>query len=210
MSRNNVSTIVTPVLVTLTCAYPLLVYLGLTRFRTRTLGLVLLVTLLPLVLLRFRGQRREHLRAVLPLPIGVAALLLLGIVIEDQRFILALPVLINLTLLIGFASSLRGDLPLVERFARMQGDSLSPAELIYCRRVTQVWVGFFLVNAAIILSLGLYAPVSWWAFYVGVLSYMAMGLIFTVEYLFRKYRFRRYRPGWPDRVVKYIFPVRPS
>ena len=57
--------------------------------------------------------------------------------------------LINLVLLVGFAGSLRDGTPLVERFARMQVDDLSPAEIDYCRKVTRSGASFFVLNGSI-------------------------------------------------------------
>lgn len=203
------ATITTSIGISLACAYPVLVYLGISRLSIRALGLVLLVALLPLVLLRLRGRRREHLRAVLPLPLGIAALLLLAVWIEDRRFVLLLPVLINLALLGGFAATLRsGAVPMIERFARMQVDDLSRAEVVYCRRVTVLWVSFFGFNVVLISALALLAPLAWWTLYSGFVVYLLMGLLFAGEYLVRKVRFRRSSGRWHDRVIERFIPLR--
>lgn len=198
--------VVTILSVTLVAAYPALVYLGISRFSVRTLGVVLLALLLPGQLLRMRGRKREHLAAVLPLFFGIVAILLVAMVFEDHRLILVLPVLINVALFVGFVSSLRGSTSLVERFALMQTDELSPPEVLYCRRVTIVWSIFFGCNALLILGLALFAPLSWWTLYAGGLVYVLMGLLFSGEYVYRKARFRRYGNGWHDRIFARYFP----
>lgn len=193
---------------TLMMAYPLLVYFGLSRLSVRALGLVLLALILPTQALRLKGARREHFKAVIPLIIGVIALLLVAAIIEDHRFILILPVLINTLLLVGFASTLRGPVTLIERFARTQVDDLSPDEVTYCRKVTLIWSAFFACNALITLGLALMAPLSWWTIYSGAIAYVAIGLLFASEFVVRKARFRRYGPGWHDRFFAKIFPPR--
>lgn len=192
----------------LVLAYPLLVFLGLSRLGVRTLGLVLLAALVPLQLLRLRGERRRHLAAVLPLPLAIAAILLASALIEDHRLILALPVAVNVALLAGFAVSLRGPVSMIERFARMQVDDLSAAEVAYCRRVTVLWSVFFALNALATLALALAAPVRWWAAWSGGLVYLVMGLLFAAEYLERKRRFRRFGPAWHDRLLERLLRAR--
>jgi len=120
-------------------AYPFLVYVGLSHFSVRGLGLFLLVAVALGVFFRASGRRREQLRAILPSP-RLGAVADRGHVVEDRRFVLALPVLINVFFLIVFASSLWGPDSQVERFARLQEDSLSPEEVRYCRAVTVVCV----------------------------------------------------------------------
>ncbi|HEY6877915.1 MAG TPA: hypothetical protein VI299_07835, partial [Polyangiales bacterium] len=132
----------------LVAAYPVAVYVGLTRFSARGVGLLLLLLLLPGLLSKLRGARREDLWVVLRLPLSVCVLLALTAWLNDARFVFALPLLINAALFVQFFGSLRGT-PLVERFARMQNPALSPAQVAYCRTVTKVWCGFFVLNAAL-------------------------------------------------------------
>lgn len=192
----------------LALGYPFVLYLGLTRWGPRAVGLVVLAVLLPRMLLTLRGTRREHLSHVLRVPLSVAALGLLATVARDGRFLLAMPVLVNGMLLTNFALSLRGPMPLVERFARMQVDSLSPAELVWCRQVTVAWCVFFVVNGIAAGALALLAPLAWWTFYTGVLSYLLIGVMFAVEYVIRSYRFRHYSNALPDRVMAWLLPPR--
>jgi len=190
-------------------AYPLLVYLGLTRLSVRGVGLLLLAVVLPPHLARaLRKGGREHLRAVLPLPIGIGVLLLAAVAIEDHRFILALPVLINAVLLVAFAATLTGPVSMIERFARMQVDTLSAAEVAHCRAATVAWCILFVVNGAVTAVLAVRGPLSFWTAYAGGISYVLIGLLFAAEYVVRKARFRRYGSGLQDRIFARIFPPR--
>lgn len=189
----------------LLAAYPVAVYVGLTRFSARGLGLVLAVMLLPGLVSKVRAARREDLVVALRLPLSILLLLALAAISNDARFVFALPVLINLVLLAQFAGSLRGT-PLVERFARMQQPELGIAQVAYCRSVTKVWCGFFVLNALTSAGLALWAPLSWWTLYNGLLAYGLMGLLGASEYVVRKFRFREYGPGLHDRVLSRVFP----
>lgn len=189
----------------LVAVYPVAVYVGLTRFGARSLGLLLGLLLLPGFLRKLRAARREDLGVVLRLPLSIFALLGLAACFDDARFVFALPVLINLSLLAQFAGSLRGT-PLVERFARMQQPALAPAQVAYCRTVTKVWCGFFVANALTSAALALFAPLGLWTLYNGLLAYVLIGLLATGEYLVRKARFREYGPGLHDRIIARLFP----
>jgi uncharacterized membrane protein len=193
----------------LIAGYPVAVYIGLTRFSARGVGLLLLLLLLPGLLLKLRHARREDVLVVARLPLSIMALVALGALLDDPRFVLSLPVLINLMLLAQFGSSLRGT-PMVERFARLQDPDLGPAQVAYCRSVTKVWCVFFTLNAAVSLALALFASVAIWALYTGLIAYVLIGVVASVEYVVRKARFREYGPGLHDRLLARVFPRRPE
>lgn len=188
--------------------FPPVVYLGLTRWGPRTLGLVALGLLLPSLLLKLLTAPREHLWPVLRIPLLVALLSLGGVAVGDPRFYMVQPVLVQAVLLAQFAGSLREPVPIVERFARLQDPALPDDEVPYCRRVTEVWSLFFVLNGVTLALLALLAPPSWWALYSGLLGYVAVGLLFAGEYLVRKWRFRRYGRGLHDRFLALLMPPR--
>ena len=200
--------IIAPVLVV---AYPLAVYFGLSRFSVRTVGLFLIALSAPVFLMRiFNSRGREHLLSVLPVPLTVVTLLVLSSILQDRRFILALPVLISVVLLVTFGSSLRSKISMVERFARMQRPDLPEDHVDYCRSVTWMWCGFFVVNGTIAGVLAVVGPLTWWTFYTGLLAYILMGVLFAGEYIVRKHRFREYGSGLHDRLLAAIFPPETS
>ena len=192
----------------LVLAYPAAVYYGLTQLAPRQLAFVLVPLLVVGALARIPKERGQAVRDGLKLPAVMALLLTLTALFDDRRFLLATPVLINAVLLAGFAGSLRTARPIVERFARMQVDDLSPAEIDYCRTVTKVWSLFFVVNGAVAAMLALLAPLSWWALYTGIVAYVLMGLLGASEYVIRKYRFGRFSGHLLDRALQSVMPQR--
>jgi uncharacterized membrane protein len=190
---------------TFVAAYPLLVYVGVSRWSPRTLGLVLLAALLPGLVSKLRTADRAHLWPVLRVPLSIFALVGLGAALDEPRFFYALPVLVNLMLLANFAATLRGPVSMIERFARMQEPELPPGGEAYCRKVTIVWCWFFVANAAASAALALWAPVAWWSLYVGGIAYLLIGVMFTVEYVVRKATFRRFSDALPDRLLRKVF-----
>lgn len=199
--------ILTAVMVVL---YPVGIWLGLTYFSARSVGLWVLALLVPMALYRFRKAKREDALAVLRVPAVVGAVVGVGTLLDDQRFVLLTPVVINVGLLLTFAVSLRG-VPMAERFARLQlGDDMSEGQIRHCRQATWAWVLFFAANASVAGALVLYGDVQAWAAYNGGVAYALMGLMFAGELLVRKYRFREYGDGLHDRLLSRLFPPRPN
>ena len=61
-----------------------------------------------------------------------------------------------------------------------------------------------------VLDLALYAPVSLWALYTGLIAYVLIGALAAGEYLVRKLRFRDYGLRLHDRLIMRVFPPRPG
>lgn len=174
----------------LVIAYPIAVFWALSRFSGRTASIVVLALLVPGLAWRFRGADRATFWSVVRLPIAILLLVLSGVVTGDPRFVLALPVMINVVLLIEFVASLRGGAtPMIERFARMQEKELSAEKIAHCRGWTIGWCAFFLANGAVAGALAIAAPVWWWTVYTGAIAYGLMGLMFAVERVQRRVRF---------------------
>jgi uncharacterized membrane protein len=198
----RVRAVLTIAMAALTVLYPLAVYYGLTRLGTRPVAVLLAVLLGISALLKWKALFQQP-RELLGIALAGGALALSAL-LDDHRFLLATPVLINAGLFLTFAGSLRTDTPLVERFARMQVSDLSAQELRYCRSVTQVWSAFFVVNGATALALALLAPLSWWALYNGLLAYLLIGLLGASEYVIRKRRFGRFGDNPLDRALRAV------
>jgi len=120
--------------------------------------------------------------------IALAALVfcvLLG-VLNNPMLLHWYPVLISVALLLIFGLSLRYGMPIIERIARLQEPDLPSHAVRYTRQVTQVWTLFFLFNGSIAAALTLWAPRTWWLLYTGLIAYLLMGVLFTVEFIVRQ------------------------
>ncbi len=95
------------------------------------------------------------------------------------------PSLVSAFMLALFGLSLKYGPPMVERLARMTGAATARKRL-YTRQVTVVWSVFFLCNGLLAAALTLWAPLSWWTLYNGMIAYGLMGLLFAVEWLVRQ------------------------
>ncbi|MCQ4307348.1 hypothetical protein NA645_04995 [Pseudomonas stutzeri] len=161
-------------------AYPFVVYLGLEHLSPRLFAMLLGA----LWLARLLGAKQTPLSRTVA-AVALLFCLLLGVV-DDSALLPWYPVLISLALLGLFAGSLRSGMPIIERLARLSEPELPPAAVRYTRQVTWVWVGFFIINAGIAGGLVLWAPLSWWTLYTGLIAYLLMGLLFAGEWLVRQ------------------------
>jgi uncharacterized membrane protein len=160
--------------IVLAVVYPPVVYLGLTRFSTRGVSLVLLAMAVLLAISRARGLSWARLKgALVPLAPTIAAGVLAGATGHRWALLVA-PVLVNVGLLATFAATLRpGQTPMIERFARLQ----VPA------------------NTAVSAVLAVAAPIEWWATWCGGLAYLCIGVLMAGEWVVRWWRFGRGAPA---------------
>jgi uncharacterized membrane protein len=187
-------------------AYPFVVYFALGRLTPRELGIGLGALLLLRLWLLSPEVLKAATRAFWVPVVAVAVAVGATVAWNHPLGLLLTPVAVNFALLLSFAHSLRTDECMVERFARLQVDHLSEAERAYCRVVTQVWCGFFVANGGIALALALAGSLEAWTLYTGLLGYVLMGALFTVEYVYRHWRFRRYVGAFTDPLLRRLFP----
>ena len=187
-------------------ASPWVLYWTLSRQRVGVAALTLvgwvIVRTIPVLL----SAKREQRAAALQLPAIALVFALLGWLFHTQTLLMVLPSATQGTFGLTFLRSLSGT-PLIEHFARMVKPELSVAEQAHCRAWTRVWGIYLLVLAAIGLGLARWATLTVWTAYVGVLSYVMVGVLFAIEYLVRKLRFRDYGRNPLDWMLSKLFPA---
>lgn len=139
-----------------------------------------------LVVLAWR-LRRQQQRLIWPGAAVVSVLLVLWL-FDVTAIPKLLPSLIHAGLFYLFSTSLQS-VPLIERFARLERPELPPAVVIYCRRLTLIWSGFFAVNVALTLWLALHGDDVRWVLYNGLLVYLLITVLLVGEAFWRRYRF---------------------
>ncbi len=178
-------TLTTALLGALVALYPLAIYFGLNYLDPRWLALAVLVV----VGFRLIGGQIPRAMAL-----GFAAALLtacgLTLITGAELGLLLYPVLVNLTLLVLFALSLRHPPSIIETLARLREPDLPPQGVVYTRKVTLVWAIFFAVNGTIAAATIVLGK-TWWTLYNGLIAYLLMGLLFAVEWLVRQRVMRR-------------------
>ena len=160
--------------------YPFAVYFGIEHFAPWQFGLLLGGLWLARALY---GERRP---ASLWMASAAIAFCLLLALVDSPWLLRWYPVLISALMLGLFGLSLHYGPPMAERLARLREPELPAVAIRYTRRVTQVWSLFFLLNGLIAAALTLWAPLSWWTLYNGLIAYGLMGLLFAIEWLIRQ------------------------
>ena len=125
--------------------------------------------------------------------VGVLLLLIGTLILWSGEDISAriYPVIINAGMLGYFGWTLVSPPSAVERLARLSDPDLPAHAVGYTRRVTMVWCLFFLINASIALYTALWSTLEIWTLYNGLIAYVAMGVLFSTEYVMRRFVMRR-------------------
>lgn len=160
--------------------YPFAVYFGMEHFAPWQFGLLLGSLWLARALL---GARKP---GSLWMAITAIAFCLLLALFDSPLLLRWYPVLISAFMLGLFGLSLKYGSPMVERLARLREPQLPAKAIVYTRQVTIAWSVFFLCNGLLAAALTLWAPLSWWMLYTGLISYGLMGLLFAIEWLIRQ------------------------
>ena len=113
-----------------------------------------------------------------------------GVALAPQRLYLAQHAGVHLALALGFGCSLRaGHTPLITMLAtrlhRELRSPFTPAMAAYTRRVTLAWTLYFVAMAAASVALFRLAHFDTWAVFANLLTPLAIGLMFSAEYLLR-------------------------
>ena len=161
-------------------AYPFAVYFGIEHLSPRAFAALLGALWLARLLSAGRSASRWTAAVALLFCLLLALL-------DDSTLLRWYPVLINVAMLVLFAGSLFSGMPVIERLARLQEPELPASGVRYTRQVTKVWVTFFILNGTIAAALTLWAPLSWWTLYNGLIAYVLIGLLFAGEWLVRQY-----------------------
>ncbi|HEY1360768.1 MAG TPA: hypothetical protein VGF60_00910 [Xanthobacteraceae bacterium] len=135
----------------------------------------------------------QHWSRELRAPLLVAIVLIAGLALLDGALAAkAYPVVLSAGLALLFGLSLRQPRSLVERFAELSGDVLSPAGRRYCRRVTLVWSIWLALNTAVSAGLALAGSLAAWTLWTGLIAYVVTGAIFGGEFMLRRMLRRRH------------------
>jgi uncharacterized membrane protein len=168
-------------------AYPVLVHLAVLWGAPRLEWLALVVMCAIPLYWGLRALRPGHWLSLLALAGLLHVLTRMG----GGMYALFVPSVVTpAAVLAVFAGSLRaGQVPVATRLARLSRDALEPEVLVYTRRVTALWV---LILAAIAVgnaALALFAPLPVWSLFSNFVNYLLVGLVFVLEYLYRRLRF---------------------
>ncbi|WP_019028215.1 hypothetical protein [Colwellia piezophila] len=173
--------ITTALLALLLILYPIIVYTGLTYFEPRYVAIVLM-GIFALRLASSNKNKHPWLKLTSILAISV---LLFTVVFDQVIGVLLYPVAMNIGLLAIFSYSLYRKPSVIETLARLQEPDLVDFAVKYTEKVTLVWCLFFCINGSIALYTALFLSIEQWTLYNGLISYILMAILMSVEWLVR-------------------------
>lgn len=160
--------------------YPFVIYFGLHVLPPWALAAPLLVIAGGRLLLA-RGSKPFLLASAL-----TAAALIALVAFSPLEAVRLYPVVVSLALAIVFAASLIFPPSVIEQIARLREPDLPAAGIAYTRKVTILWLGFFLANAAVSAWTAAQETLDLWTFYNGFLAYVLIALLFLGEFAVRQ------------------------
>ncbi|PHM39828.1 DNA gyrase subunit B [Xenorhabdus mauleonii] len=127
------------------------------------------------------GWNSGWILSIAGITLGLASLFL-----RNHHLLMYYPVVVNVVLLMIFAGSLRYGPPIIERVARLKEPDLPPEGVAYTRKVTYIWCLFFMFNGSVALGTCLYNDMNLWTVWNGMVSYLLIGLLISIEWLVRQ------------------------
>jgi uncharacterized membrane protein len=156
--------------------------------------LVIALALISFLIVRILSSWREkkQVRELVALSLTLSCVVLLSFV-DQLLAIKSYPVALSLSLASLFTYSLLNPPNMIERFARMVEPNLNEQGVRYTRKVTMVWIGFFICNAVVSFGTAVYGDLEVWTFYNGFLSYVCVGGLMGVEFIVRQFVKKHHR-----------------
>ncbi len=109
--------------------------------------------------------------------------------LNSELLLLLMPVIINAIMAIVFIHSYIDPPTIPARFAAKIEGTLDARQISYTNKVTLIWIAFFIVNGSIALFTALLASKETWMLYNGLISYVLVGALFGLEFLYRHFIF---------------------
>lgn len=166
-------------------AYPLAVYFGIHHFGMQAVVVFLALVFLYRLLANKKAKLKELKQITLITSVIGIILMFLSAIFKQYDWLTYYPVVVSLCLFSVFFISLYQSQSIIERLARIQEPELPESAISYVRKVTQIWCVFFIINASIALYT-CFQPLEVWTLYNGLISYLAIGLLFFMEWLVRQ------------------------
>ena len=94
------------------------------------------------------------------------------------------PVIVNFFIFCAFFSSLFCKETIIQKIAKKMDGELTDFSRNYTRKLTYVWCVFMFINLSISIAT-VFMPAKIWELYNACISYVALGIMFGVEYIVR-------------------------
>lgn len=171
-------------------AYPFIVYFGIKILPPSFFGLVL-IALLAMRLGVLLPEERKIFLPILAVFLGYA---IATVIFDSTPMLLFYPALVNFSLFVVFAGSLRQEEPLLLRIVRARGTVISKHTPGYLYRLTALWAGFFALNGIISIWTSTLSMQAW-TLYNGLISYFIIAILGGSEWVFRRHYKKKMSAG---------------
>ncbi|MCK6264365.1 hypothetical protein KP803_13875 [Vibrio sp. ZSDE26] len=165
-------------------AYPFAVYFGIEQFGIQIIGLILIALFAIRIVSASKAKLKELKQLAWITGITGVCLTMFGLLFKQYGWLTFYPVIVNACMFTLFFQSLRQPQTIIERLARLQEPDLPLRGIIYTRKVTKVWCGFFILNGSIALYT-CFQSLEVWTLYNGFISYLCIGVLFAAEWVIR-------------------------
>lgn len=127
-------------------------------------------------------EKLKKLKAIIPVLVTVCVVLLFHFSkIYALKFY---PVIVNSFIFCVFFSSVFCEETIIQKIAKKMDGELTDFSRNYTRKLTYVWCIFLFVNLSISFATVFMSP-KVWELYNACISYIALGVMFGVEYIVR-------------------------
>lgn len=178
-------------------SYPVAIHLLITAGHASAATAVVLVAGMISLVVAWRGARRRA--RWVPVFAAFALVGLLSLFAKSPLAMFLPPVAINLVLAAVFARSLAaGNISILERLiaiAQPRAVELTPHERGMARRLTGVWVAFFVTMAIVSAMLAAFAPLAVWSLFTNVIYFLLIPALILLQHGVRVLRVGRNRAG---------------
>ena len=166
-----------------TVAYPFVVYYGLNHYGPSVFASFLFVLLLLRVVIK--GSYHEPSQWLQLVVVGGFCVIVA--IVDSEQLLRFYPVLMSLGFSALFAFSLKSKTSLVERFAKMSGQTYPDEAITYMRKLTKLWAILLFFNAMISAYTACCVSLKYWTLYNGLLAYFLLGGFALAELIFRHF-----------------------
>ena len=167
-------------------AYPFIIYYGLLNFTLWQIAAVV-AALAGIRLFILKDNDSQLARIGFYGSVLLIMFSLLSIFLKQLGWLKLYPIVMSLLSFIVFYSSLSSEKSMIQRFAEIREKNINVKKQAYMVKLTKVWCGFFILNAAISSYTFFYSSLKQWTIYNGLLSYILMGTLFVGELAYRHF-----------------------
>ncbi|MGN1392478.1 MAG: hypothetical protein ACI4V7_00330 [Succinivibrionaceae bacterium] len=171
-------------LVLATIGYPFVVYYA---FNNK-LDFIIPIVLMAILITKFFVGGKKSWKINFTLCVIGLCLSCLYILKKSDFYVLMYPLVVNIVLLLLFGHTLIGNRKsFIESIASLTTPIEQQTNFFkkYCQVVTYVWCVFFIINGTISYITAEFCSKDIWTIYNGIIAYILIGIIFTVEYIVR-------------------------